>query len=433
MEIFVIGQTTMDMYRIEFGNIGNYYILEPLFRELHKLFPEVKIKTTLQLTERFCKAENVVSLPISLYYDSEKNNKKIVEKEIEIAKEYSKYGTLVDSTPYIDEVMKSDLVIDFSGDIWGENSNLLGEDRFYIGVAKDFISQLLGKFTVLFASSPGPFDGKDHFELAQNVFANFDLVANRERVSRNILVENGFDVSKVKSYVCPAFLFEGGIASDDLIDKYINNSSRKTVGFILTGFNFEEGPHNKWPRCDREYDNFLELIEFLAIEKDCDVCLMSHANGFKLPPTPFIQIPGSDFKHVKKLYDLLTQKDIADQVLLVEEILDPWTTKGFISNFDMLISGRIHGAVAGLSQTIPTTIIDYGHEPKAHKILGFAKNIGVEKFMMNPTDIQDMKNKVSLCFDNLEEEKERLMAEIPKAKNKAIDAFKDLKHLYSKS
>jgi polysaccharide pyruvyl transferase WcaK-like protein len=33
----------------------------------------------------------------------------------------------------------------------------------------------------------------------------------------------------------------------------------------------------------------------------------------------------------------------------------------------MLVSGRVHG----LSQHVPTVIIDY--EPKAHKIMGFAK------------------------------------------------------------
>ena len=32
---------------------------------------------------------------------------------------------------------------------------------------------------------------------------------------------------------------------------------------------------------------------------------------------------------------------------------------------------RIHGAVAALSQSVPTVIIDYGHEPKAHKLIGF--------------------------------------------------------------
>jgi colanic acid/amylovoran biosynthesis protein len=46
MTIFVIGQCTIHWGRMEFGNIGNYYIAEPLFRELHRVFPEATIKTT---------------------------------------------------------------------------------------------------------------------------------------------------------------------------------------------------------------------------------------------------------------------------------------------------------------------------------------------------------------------------------------------------
>lgn len=54
-------------------------------------------------------------------------------------------------------------------------------------------------------------------------------------------------------------------------------------------------------------------------------------------------------------------------------IYTPAETKGIISHFDMLVSGRVHAAVAALSQSVPTTIIDYGHEPKAHKLKGLLK------------------------------------------------------------
>ena len=42
--IFVIGQCTLHWGRMEFGNIGNYYVTEPFFRELHRVFPEAHIK-----------------------------------------------------------------------------------------------------------------------------------------------------------------------------------------------------------------------------------------------------------------------------------------------------------------------------------------------------------------------------------------------------
>lgn len=38
MNILVIGQCTLHWGRMEFGNIGNYYIIEPFMRELHAVF-----------------------------------------------------------------------------------------------------------------------------------------------------------------------------------------------------------------------------------------------------------------------------------------------------------------------------------------------------------------------------------------------------------
>ena len=57
MKILIIGQTSLHWGRMEFGNIGNYYIIEPFVREIHKNFPNATINTTLQMSDRFCKDE----------------------------------------------------------------------------------------------------------------------------------------------------------------------------------------------------------------------------------------------------------------------------------------------------------------------------------------------------------------------------------------
>src|SRR5690606_32986551 len=104
---------------------------------------------------------------------------------------------LTNSTPYIDEVQKADLVIDFSGDIWGDNADFLGEDRFYVGLCKDRVAQLFGKKTVMIAGSPGPFSADKNLGFAKEVFSHFDLVTNRESISRGILSSYGFDLANL--------------------------------------------------------------------------------------------------------------------------------------------------------------------------------------------------------------------------------------------
>ena len=71
MRILLIGQTTLHWGRMEFGNIGNYYIIEPLIRELHRYIIDAEIHTTLQMSDNFCDKEKVCRLPIDLYYSWE--------------------------------------------------------------------------------------------------------------------------------------------------------------------------------------------------------------------------------------------------------------------------------------------------------------------------------------------------------------------------
>ena len=44
------------------------------------------------------------------------------------------------------KVLKSDLILDFSGEMWSSiHADLVGKDRFLVGVLKDRTAQLLGK------------------------------------------------------------------------------------------------------------------------------------------------------------------------------------------------------------------------------------------------------------------------------------------------
>src|SRR5690606_3773623 len=152
---------------------------------------------------------------------------------------------LTETTPFIDAVLASDLVIDFSGDIWGDNADFLGKSRFLVGLYKDRVAQLLGKKTVMLAGSPGPFNEEKNLEFAKEVYSNFDLVTNRESLSIDLLNQYGFDTSNTKSLACPAFLFEPlseQQGKDIAQEVKIYPKTKPTVGFILCGWNFLNGP-----------------------------------------------------------------------------------------------------------------------------------------------------------------------------------------------
>ncbi|RLD61979.1 MAG: polysaccharide pyruvyl transferase family protein [Bacteroidetes bacterium] len=434
MNILLIGQTTLHWGRMEYGNIGNYYIIEPFIRELHKFFPNSIIKTTLQMSDEFCYREKIVRLPMELYYswdDPEYLNNTL--KELGIAELYSHTKKLMTTSPFIKVVSDSDLVIDFSGDIWGDNANFLGTNRFLIGLMKDRIAQLLGKKTVMLAGSPGPFNDNRTLSFAKLVYDNFDLVTNRESISTDLLRDLGFNLSRTKSLACPAFLFEPkiDIDIDSIFDKLDANDGSKNVGFVICGWNLLKGPFDRWPIDDEELLNYVKLIETIINKENVNVILMSHSNGFELPPY-FKLKHGRDYPFAEQLFNIIRKRNNIniEKIKLQKEVLDPWTIKAFIGKLDVLISGRIHGAVAGLSQLIPTVIIDYGHEPKAHKLQGFAKVVGMQEMIVDPQNEELLIEKSLFCINNRDKIKDELRKVMPKVKELAISNFELLKELF---
>lgn len=433
MKILLIGQTTLHWGRMEFGNIGNYYIIEPFIRELHKIFPQADVVTTLQMSSRFSQEEKVRVLPMELYYGWKGNDLEIAFEEFTSAYIFHKTGFLPKRTPFVDEVVNSDLVIDFSGDMWGDNADFLGSNRFLIGLLKDRIAQLLGKKTALVAGSPGPFNNLRTLGFAQEVFKSFDLVTNRESLSVELLETSGFDTSKVVSLACPAFLFEPKPIleiADISVQVGLSRKDKVAFGFILCGWNFLDGPFDKWPRADGDYAPFAEAVEFITEEIGARVYLMSHSNGFPIPPAPFKLIHGRDYQIIKQLGAVLDNRGISKDFHVLDNVLDAWQTKAIISQFDVLVSGRIHGTVAGLSQNVPTVIINYGHGPRAHKLRGFAIEAGVEDYVADPNIKDDIIKKIELCWSNRFELEQRLKQKIPIAKTKARKNFSLLKGLF---
>ncbi|MEO2280283.1 polysaccharide pyruvyl transferase family protein [Pseudoalteromonas pernae] len=436
MNILVIGQCSLHWGRMEFGNIGNYYIMEPFFRGLHKAFPGASIKTTMQMSERFQKDENVQSVSLDAYYNWRNDELSLAKEEYEQAKRYLQTGQLEKSTPYLELVIESDLVIDFSGDIWGDNADFLGPDRFEVGLYKDLIAQELGKKVIMLAGSPGPFSNIETLELAKTVYSQFDLVTNREEISTELLESWGFDTSKTYSLACPAFLFEP--QNDEqmkslLVSEGLSNKSdreKPIVGFIVCGWNFSQGPFDLWPRESADYLIFAKTVEYLTETLGARVCLMSHSNGFDIPPAPFKLKHGRDYPIAKQLEAILIERDISKDFFVLDGIYDAWQSKSIIASFDMLVTGRVHAAVSGFSQYIPTVVFDYGHAPKAHKLRGFSRVAAAENYLVDPSNLQNVINTVDSCFKDRDSYSFNLKKQMTHVREQVAQHFELTKRLF---
>src|SRR5690606_8118544 len=99
MRIFLTGLCSVHMGRIEYGNIGNYYIVEVTIQELKRVFPQAEIVTTFQMTSDFIAREKITVLPLDIYYNWQENDLDNALKDFAVAKLYNKHGFLAELTP----------------------------------------------------------------------------------------------------------------------------------------------------------------------------------------------------------------------------------------------------------------------------------------------------------------------------------------------
>lgn len=365
---------------------------------------------------------------MELYYAWDGKDLEKGRRELAISQAFAQNGgRLTGESPYINEVLKADLVVDFSGDIWGANADFLGPDRFEIGLIKDRVAQLLGKPTAMIAGSPGPFSNVQTMELARCTYSNFVLVTNREDLSKRLLQAEGFDTSKTFNCACPAFLFEptpDQKSQTVLEDMRSFAGSRPLVGFVVCGWNFGKAPFDRWPREDVEFAPFVDTVRQL-VKRGAAVACLSHSNGFDVPPAVFRLKHGRDFPIAERIHEMCGRVIGKNSVFLCREVLTPGQTKAVIGGLDFLVSGRVHAAVAGLSQGIPTAIIDYGHEPRAHKLRGFARVAEVEDCVVDPNN--SAATRIADLFEERHSITHRLAASVPKAKSAASKNFELLR------
>lgn len=432
-KILVTGLCTLHWGRLQYGNIGNYYIVEPLFRQLHEHFPKCKIVTTFQMDEQFVLKEDIEVLPMELYYSWKEEDVTNAYKDVEAAEKRAKHVEC-GLTPWVKILLDCEYVINVSGDMWGDNAEHVGHKRFLVDCLKMKAAQILHKKTILYAVTPGPFSDKEENRLAKEVFSKFDLVVIREKVSKNNLIKWGFPTEHVVWAPCPSFLFEANRKYDSKWIQGIEKShekNRKVIGITFGGFNMPCGPYDMWPRAEEQYQVYVELAEYVINILQADIVIFSHTNGFDLPPNFKLKC-GRDYMILEQFYHILLEKNpkYEEHIKLINEPLLPCDIKKVIGELDMLITGRVHASVAATSQCIPTVYVEYDRRViYSDKMTGFSAQLGMEEFVCSPQSLDMLKVKVTECFQHLDDVKARLENVVPEIKKEARDAFELIKDI----
>lgn len=379
--VFIGGMCSLPMGTME-RQLGNMAILNPMITLLQERLPDARIRTSLQLSDAWCRRYGVESVKIpELYEPTLRSGIVAVWDWVRSAlwRFLKRFGVRADflvAGGKMNVLREAAVFLDFSGDTFG----FMADPRHMLKHTFDLMTVYnLGTPIYMIAQSPGPFPNAYRRFLARRVFERVSLVAAREEQAYACVREfMGQEFPLVRT-ACTAFLLAP--ASPQEVDAAIDAEQfsrfeSPLIGLNFTGFNLVRSMSGQakyrdhWP--EDELAPMLDVARFLLDDLNANVVLIPHVYRTNEQGE---YIKGPDTKILEQFKRLLDPdgRRYGDRLMLFESMYHVEIVKGVIGRLDLFISGRLHAGVAGLSQAVPTVMIAYG--PK-HR--GFAAHVGQE-------------------------------------------------------
>ena len=372
MKIFITGQCTLHIGRMEHGNVGNAYVIVGLLQGLQGTFRDIEIKTTLQLTDELATTYGLEVISPSIYDNEMFEGPQSDDSLLALAN-------------------WADLTIDLSGDLLGPNANLIYKGRLNRGVHVSKVLSQGSSLYVALGTSPGPFENSNG---ALETMAAFDLVFAREMESYEH-ISKLVSSDSIRSGFCTSFLYPSFNDRD-------TKKQTGTVGVSPSIWNLTDDGVN-----DLVFEQISTILEgLLRRDPSLKVTYFSHANGFNpelLADGELSIREGNDWTSTLELRRRLEKRfPGVDQTPIRHQEM-----ANFVKNLDYQITGRIHASVSGHMQGVPTWMIDYRRGPEPLKNKGFMRLFGSESRLIgSDTSLEDVRE--TIVFD-YEEESSRLL------------------------
>ena len=335
------------------------------------------------------------------------------------------------------EFARADVIVHLGTDTYSDDYGVFT----VIEHSKDILlGVLLRKPVVIWAESVGPFASPLTSRLARSTLNRVALVTVREEISLSVLRDLG--VSRPAMYLTadPAFLLDPASrerASEILSAEGVDAAHRPLIGVtmawtLLVGkakssrylrymkegywitravmpeslFQLILRKASRFKRLDMSsYTNTQEtvqMIDYLVERLDATVILIPHDYS-----------PAADDRVLLK--KILQQVKHKSHVRLLAGDYSAPELKAVIGQCDLLVSGRMHAAIAALSMHVPAVAIPYGH-----KFRGIMKMVGQEHYVCDDTAPEAIVSRVVEAWSCRERIRAELMITVDTTKNLAL-------------
>lgn len=317
---------------------------------------------------------------------------------------------------YVPEFLSADLCIDISGDGYSDVAQHSIASSLTHSIQL-FIALSLRKKIVICAQSIGPFRNIFTRSFAKYVINRVNLVTVREEISKNYLRSLGITKPPVEVTGDLAFLLDP-IPSEQAMQLLVNENvlvgNRILVGIavseIISNWAF---PDISDPRI--KYNLYIDLMgklaDFLVETLNCVVILIPQSVG------PFARhddriAMGNIYKRVR----------YRNSVAMINGQYTPQEIRGIIGQCRLLVSGKMHSAIAAVSMFVPVVILAYSFKTPGifGRKLGIAEAIIDVRTTPSKEFLQKLLARVGIVWDSRDDISRKLRIVIPQEKANAF-------------
>lgn len=413
------------------GSGGDMAILDSLLSELQRVFPHPEIVVATidepkNLQQIFPQVKCVSSLITTVWKEEDPRLLKLLSllrsfcSSLLWARQQKRGGRGADyllkrnERETLHQLADADLVVAVGGGYIREEAGMVKIIDLAITLRLLYLSHLLGKTTVLYSQSIGPFGDRRQQDLAGFVLKRMQLIITRESVSRSLLRQMGIPDELVLESTDCAFLARSGqkaAAAVPELDRLQRNYRGPLVGVTARSWLKEE----KQCRYERE---LAQALDNIISKYDAHVLL--------IPQTTVKRKEDDDRIVQERIFARLTQKNRATCLRGAyghRELLDIY------GRLNYLIGTRFHSAIFALTGRVPTLAIAY-----EHKAVGIMQDLGLERYVLDIKEVEAQK--LGAAFDRLHADRtdylRQLDRTLPRYIQRSRQAAERMQEVYQK-
>jgi len=298
-----------------------------------------------------------------------------------------------------------DAVLSTGGDIFSSTYGDLARHLAPLRVATSF-----GKPMFLVGQSIGPFENQDEKKALVKTMKHIQLITVRESLSFKYLQDMKLKSARIELTADPAFCLEPDMENVEKISKFYNIPREKT----LVGVAPSQGiSYYSRTRYEYHLDALRKLLQFLIEKLDCHVILIPHVHL------------GSVTFDDRVICELLYRKlGFPENVTVISLTHSAEEIRAIIGTFDLMITERMHAAIASLSQNVPTFVVGYSVKAKGilGDIVGFSS---LDDYLISVKEMNQerLRERVKNLLERRSEVTKILVKVMPKIKERAKRNF----------